>query len=116
MTRHNESNMQIACVKWFRCQYQDEIIFSIPNGGARNILTAKFLKAEGVLAGAADLQVLAARGNWNGLFIELKTTSGKQSDSQKNFENACTRNNYLYAICRSFEEFEKTVTDYLSLK
>ena len=50
-----EHRLQVACVRWFRLQHPNVLIFAIPNGGQRNVVTAKRLKDEGVVAGVADL-------------------------------------------------------------
>ena len=77
-----ESKLQILCVKWFRLQFPNVLIFSIPNGGQRSLITAKILKAEGTVSGVADLQILKAKKGYNGLFIEMKYGKGKQSENQ----------------------------------
>lgn len=77
-TEHQE---QVAFVEWFRLQFPGVMIFAIPNGGARNIVTAKKLKAEGVLPGVADLYILKWR-----LWIEMKRRKGGVlSKEQKEF-------------------------------
>ena len=68
--KHQESTIQTSCVKWFRLQYPNLIIYATPNGGSRNSIEAKRLKAEGVLAGVADLTVLLPHGKI--LYIEMK--------------------------------------------
>ena len=88
-------------------------MYAIPNGGKRNAVTGAILKSEGVLAGVADLFVARACGVWHGLYIEMKTERGRQSESQKAFECAVVREGYRYAVCRSFEDFEGVVRGYL---
>lgn len=110
--RHQESTLQIQCVRWFRYQYPSRTLFSIPNGGYRNEVTGAIMKAEGALAGVADLFVLHAAHGFNGLFIEMKTRSGRQSPSQKAFELKCNLEEYQYSVCHSFDEFQKVVNDY----
>lgn len=112
--RHLESKLQQYCVKWFRIQYPKVIIFAIPNGGFRNALEAKILRAEGVLSGVADLLVLKSNTVYNGLFIEMKNGKNKQTELQEHFEDYCTRNKYAYFVCRSFDEFKTIVETYLN--
>jgi hypothetical protein len=109
-----ESKLQSQCVKWFRLQYPNETIFAIPNGGQRNITTAKRLKDEGVLSGVADLFVLHGTWNFNGLFIEMKIGKGKQTESQIEFEQKAKSKHYKYVVCRSFEDFIYEVTKYFN--
>ena len=67
-------------------QFPNVLIFSIPNGGQRSLITAKILKAEGTVSGVADLQIMKAKHGYNGLFIEMKYGKGKQSENQINFQ------------------------------
>lgn len=114
--RHNESKLQINCVNWFKIQFPMYVLFAIPNGGARRLIEGKILKAEGVMAGVADLFLMYGNETYNGLFIEMKTEKGLQGDSQKNFEKKCKTFNYKYVICRSFEQFRTEITNYINNK
>lgn len=49
-----------------------EWLYAIPNGGARDRITAGRLKAEGVKSGVPDLCLPVARHGVHGLYIELK--------------------------------------------
>lgn len=114
--RHLESDIQIACVRWFRYQHPSvaPLLFAVPNGGARNAVTASILKAEGVVAGVADLLLLVPSGGWHGLAIEMKTPTGRQSESQRAWQRAVEGQGYRYAVCRSVEGFIETVEGYLA--
>ena len=82
--KHVESKLQIECIKWFRLQYRDKLIFAIPNGGRRGIIEATIMKKEGVLAGIPDLCIPVASFGYHALYIEMKTETGKLTESQKN--------------------------------
>lgn len=73
------------------------------------------MKAEGQLAGAADLWLSVPSGKWHGMYIEMKAGKGTQSEHQKAFQAANGRD-YLYTVCRTFDEFRNAVNDYLNLK
>jgi len=111
---HEESDIQQACIRWFDLVHPNKMLFAIPNGGKRGKREAGILKAEGVRAGVADLFLMQGNGYANGLFIEMKTDTGKQSEAQKAFEQLCFVQNYKYFICRSFDDFQKVITDYLN--
>ena len=102
-----ESILQTACVKWFRLQYPDLIIYAVPNGGSRNVREAQRLKAEGVLAGVADLVVLLPQGK--SLYIEMKVKGNRQTDNQKAFQGKAITLGHPYTVCYSFEEFKNAV-------
>ena len=110
---HIESKIQQSCVTWFRHQYPDYILFAIPNGGKRGKIEASIMKGEGVLAGVADLFFAMPSGVSHGLFIEIKTEKGRQSNSQKIFEEKALMIGYDYKICRSMDEFIIVINDYL---
>jgi hypothetical protein len=79
------------------------MIFSIPNGGTRNIMEAMTLKATGLLKGASDLIVILPNGKL--MFVELKQPKGIQSIDQKDFENRVKILGFEYHIIKSLEEF-----------
>lgn len=118
---NEESKLQQACVKWFRMQYScyNYLLFAVPNGGKRGVVTASILKSEGTLAGVADFFLAVPKITYeetttkHGLFIEMKTKEGSQSESQKEFQKKVELVGYQYTICRSVEEFIKTINDYL---
>ena len=125
-----EDKLQQACVTWFRLQYPDITIFSIPNGGSRNAIEAAKLKRTGTLAGVADWFVMkASRVNhvdvteegkyfdyddYNGCFIELKVGKNGQTDAQREFASKAMSAGYFYQVCRSFDEFKEVIENYLS--
>lgn len=113
--QHKESDTQIACVRWFRLQYPRlaRLLISIPNGGRRDIVTGKILKAEGAVAGASDLILLLRRGDFGCLCIEMKTRKGKQSDSQKAWQKVMESFGNKYVICRDVTSFINEINTYL---
>ena len=115
MRNHTESQLQKSCVMWFRLQYPKlrSLLFAVPNGGARSAVTGAILKAEGVLAGVADLLLLVPSREYHGLCIEMKTAKGRQSTTQKQWERAVTLQGYKYIVCRSFADFVEQIKGYL---
>lgn len=111
--KHQESSLQTACVRWFRCQYPNLIIYAVPNGGSRNVREAQRLKAEGVLAGVADLVVMLPKGK--SLYIEMKVKGNRQTDNQKEFQKKAITLGYIYAVCYTFEEFCSIINKEISI-
>ena len=105
--RHIEESIQVACVKWFRLQHPNLVIFAVPNGGSRNLYEAKNMKESGTLAGVADLVIVGNGGKV--LFVEMKAGKNKQEDSQVLFQNKVEKLGHKYIICRSKEQFMKEV-------
>ena len=112
--KQNESKLQQACVKWFRFAYPQLIIFSIPNGGSRNVIEAVRLKEEGLLAGVCDLFLPKPNQTKAGLFIEMKTPGNKPTLSQMDFIQKMRALGYTCEICYSFDDFRATVENYLA--
>lgn len=109
---NNEDLIQQKIVIWYKNEYQrfgKGLIFSIPNGGTRNVIEAKKLKATGMMAGVSDLIILH---NSKTLFVELKTETGKQSDKQIEFEKRVTDLGYKYKLIRNLKEFQSWITSH----
>lgn len=115
--RHIEENTQIACVKWFAYQYPEyyPYLHHSPNGGKRNAREAGRFKAMGVKPGFPDIAIYLFAEGCNGLFIEMKTGKGRQTEYQKEWQRMLTGQGCRYEVCRSFEEFKETVEDYIGL-
>jgi len=82
----SEHAEQAGFVAWFSQRYPGTLIFAIPNGGKRDIVTAKKLQMEGVTPGVPDLFVPA----WS-LWIEMKKPGGRLSEAQKDMIEYLTR-------------------------
>ncbi len=115
--RHLESRLQQSCVRWFDYQHYDykEILFAIPNGGARSGIEAAIMKGEGVRAGVADMILLLARDGFSSLCIEFKVGKGRQSLAQQTWQIAAESVGNKYCIVRSFEEFKKEIESYIGI-
>lgn len=112
-----EHQLQVACVRWFALEYPGlrGRLFAVPNGGKRSRKTAATLKEEGVVAGVSDLVLLRTSGRHGALLVEMKTVAGRQSESQKEWEKSVTKDGeYVYRVCRSLDDFIRTVRAYLS--
>jgi len=120
MTRYLEDKLQMACKYWFDCQYPAlaPLLHHSPNEGLlpRTARDGAKRKAMGVRAGFPDFILLVGASCYNFLAIELKTETGRQSQSQKEYQRAVeTRGGGRYVLCRSLEEFRHAVTSYLLL-
>lgn len=75
------------------------------------------MKAEGVTAGVSDLILLEARGGYGALCLEMKREAkeSRQSVSQREWQKVSERMGNRYVVCRTFEEFQKVVGEYMGL-
>jgi hypothetical protein len=115
MSRHLESKLQIACVRWYRYSFPEaaRLLIHVPNGGYRNATEAKRLMAEGVVAGVADLVLFVPRHGFHALFIELKVDKNKQSTLQKEWERVVKEQGYDYRVVYTLEQFINLINAYL---
>jgi hypothetical protein len=119
--KHEEHDLQCACVRWFRTQHPKKarLLFAIPNGAKlsgsplQRAKAWKRLEAEGAVSGAADLFLAIPSGDLAGLFIEMKTQRGRQSEKQAAFESAVIASGYGYAMPRTIENFMQIIASYL---
>lgn len=110
----SEDVLQKKCVNWFRVNYPAIAIHHSPNGGKRDLRTAANLKRLGVLAGFPDIFIIEPRGEFHGLFIELKNGSrGHVTIKQRAFIQYLKEKNYAAFVCYSFGEFQQIVNNYL---
>lgn len=116
----SESAIQKAIMQWAAIQEHNglpelKLLYHCPNGGYRNPKEASSFKKMGVKPGVPDLHLPVPKGIYAGLWIELKTQIGKQSEYQKEWEKELTNYGHLYKLCRSVDEAILAITDYLSL-
>ena len=97
--RNIEHNIQVAIVNYLRLN--KIFCFAVPNGGQRNVIVGRKLKDEGALAGVADLIILE---NGTCRFVEIKQDKGRQSESQKFFEQNVKECNMKYEVWRSIDD------------
>ena len=96
--------------------FEAGLLYAIPNGGARDAVTGARLKAEGVMAGVADLFLSIPNLQYHGLYIEMKTVKGTQSQAQRIFQQRVEAMGYRYAVVRSFDQFVAEIREYLNPK
>lgn len=113
--KRDEGYLQSECVKWFRLQYPkfDKLLFAVPNGGSRNLIEAKKLKGQGVVAGVSDLILFVQSWGYGALCIEMKFGKNKQTDNQKEWQKAVEEQGYKYVLCRTVDEFINEVKHYM---
>jgi hypothetical protein len=127
-----ESGHQRALMCWaalpdIAAQYPEFefLLFAIANGGSRGDseksrkIRGAALKAEGVKAGVADLMLAVRRGEYPGLYIEMKKPAsekgraGKPSDKQIKFKRAVQAQGYGWVCCVGWEAARDTIVEYM---
>lgn len=134
--RNDESQMQRALVKWWAMACRgfgvpELCLFSVPNGGNMDARRGSIMKAEGQRKGCPDLFLAVPQTDRNqgrsdnechaewlpdlhGLFLELKTKTGRLSPEQEVYHEILRKQEYAVHVCRTLEECIKTITEYLT--
>lgn len=98
--------------------------WSTPNGSVlagnkiQRIKQVNKLKSEGMLTGVADLSFMIPRGEYHGLFIEMKRSNGTESDvsePQKEFLDNMNEQGYFAVWCAGHEEAIRVIDEYMEL-
>lgn len=105
MTRsQDEYRFHMDCVRWLAAFAPEDVLwFHVPNGEKRDVITGAKLKRMGVVAGVSDL-IVVRRGL--SLFVEIKAEGGRQSESQRAFEQRVLEAGAAYVLVRNLREFE----------
>jgi hypothetical protein len=113
----SESQIQQSCIRWFQVTHpqlwKDGVLFHIANERKCTQWQGRKLKLEGVVKGVADLCLAVARKGFNALYIEMKKPGSYQEKEQKEWQSGVEKHGNRYVVCKSLDEFEKIVTDYL---
>lgn len=107
----------MSCKYWFDCQYPQYrlLLHHSPNEGIlmRHDRDGAKRKAMGMRAGFPDFIFLMPNSSYPFLAIELKTAKGRQSDHQKEYQQAVEMAGGKYVIIRSLDEFMEEIKSYL---
>lgn len=117
--RQLESQEQKKIVQWWalackRYKLPEKLLFAIPNGGRRDVVTGARLKAEGVRTGVPDMFLAFASNGFHGLFLELKAKGGRLSKEQKTFLEMANIAGYATAVPIGFIEAKDVIEKYLN--
>lgn len=118
----NEAQHQTQVFKWaaqtkVRSVYPElKLLHNVPNGGKRDPIEARHLKEQGVKKGVPDLHLPVARGVYHGLFIEMKTETGRPTSEQKWWLTELAAQGNFCMICKGWREAVKCLENYLQMK
>lgn len=81
------------------------MIFSVPNDSSNAVEQQRKVNT-GLLAGVSDLIMFIGKDVY---CIEVKTSTGRQSDKQKEWQNRVELLGHKYFLVRSLDEFKKII-------
>lgn len=115
----SEDTEQITVIQWsqYNVNHFPELkwLYHCPNGGSRNKQEAVKLKQMGVKAGVSDLCLPYPKGEYCGLYIEMKYGDNRQQSTQKEFLHDMAEAGHFVATCYSAEEAINVITEYCQL-
>ncbi len=111
----SEHDEQVALIRWAELSGIPELqlLFAIPNGGQRHPAVARKLRDEGLKPGVPDLCLPVARGNYHGLFIEMKVGKNKPTANQAQWISELRRQGYRVEVCYGYDEAMVMIENYL---
>jgi hypothetical protein len=109
----SESKHQQAVIQVIKLLPWGDLLFAIPNGGHRNKFTAVTLKKEGVTAGIPDMFLAYPRGEYHGLFIEMKFGKNKPTKMQAYYLDRFSKLGYMCIVCYDAEQAINEIMDYV---
>jgi hypothetical protein len=122
----SEDRLQQECVMWFKNTFRPirKLLYMNHNSGKKNIATATRDVAMGLTKGVPDLFLAIPMyqkeaGKWStvsicGLYIEMKTPSGKLSSDQTLLFAQLKSQGYRCEVVTSLEQFKAIILDYLA--
>lgn len=117
--RCSEESEQAALISWARFNavlYPDlNLLYHVPNGGARDKREGANLKRAGVLAGIPDLVLPVARHGYHHLYIEMKVEPNKPTKSQMEVMRRLKKNGSFVIVCYGAGEARKVINWYLGM-
>lgn len=114
MTEAQEQKFLFQWAGVSRQKYPElELLFHVPNGGRREAREAASLKKQGVKPGVPDLILPVARGEYFGLYIELKAGKNKPSTHQLEWIENLNQQGYFVKVCYGWIEASEVIINYL---
>lgn len=115
-TEHEE---QVALFQWAALHLWHEprleLLYAIPNGGARHPAVAAKLKVEGVKPGVPDVCLPVAAGSFHGLYVELKRLKGGTvQPEQTRWNLLLLRQGYRAVVARGWVEAARVICEHLN--
>lgn len=112
--KNEESQICQALYRWFFYQHR-KALDSYLRFEVRQTskIQQAILKSEGNKPGTSDILISAPRHGFSGLWLEVKTKTGRLSDFQIEFQKARERENYFCAVCYGIDHCKSVIDAYM---
>lgn len=117
----SENQHQMAVIKWsqqasIRKKWPElKLLFHVPNERNCTPQQGKMLKLMGVKRGVPDIFLPVPRGNYYGLWLEIKTETGRATGDQEWWGEQLMGRGYAWEVCHGWESAVRVLEWYLSL-
>ena len=110
----SERDEQIKLFQWFRLHpaLKRHAVY-IPNDGKRSPQLGAVYKKMGLRPGTSDIFIAVPRGQYHGLWIELKFGKNKPTPAQLQFLEDMRENNYKCEVIWGADAAIQFIEDYL---
>lgn len=108
---------QLTVIQWLEHTHPDlsQIIYHIPNERKQSVIWGYVMKFLGVTAGVPDLCLPYANNGFHGLYIEMKTKTGRATANQLRFIERLNENGYRAEIAQGADQAIDILKDYLGM-
>ena len=116
-----ETRHQINIIKWsqqpsIRSRWPElSLLYHIKNETTEGKERVAADRAMGVKKGVPDLCLPVPRGEYHGLYIELKSETGHASDAQEWWGEKLTGQGYFWEVCHGWQSAVRVLEWYMSL-
>jgi len=113
-TTESEDKIQHKCIMFFDAQYPQYRGLLYHNyNNPPNKVKGGILKGLGLKKGIPDLFFALPINGKHGLYIEMKTATGKLEKEQIKYQKLLAGVGYNWELCRSLDEFITVIETYL---
>lgn len=114
-----EDSLQKKCAEWLKkalkaAGLKQELFYHVPSEGVRKPQYRAKLKLMGFRAGISDVVLILKRGEYSGVYCELKKAKGSPSKDQKDFLDAVAEQGFLAVVINDFDTFVEVFNHYIN--
>ena len=116
-----ESKHQNAVIRWsqqpeIRSRWPElKLLYHIKNETTEGAKQVGIDRAMGVKKGVPDLHLPVARGQYHGLYIEMKAEKGRTNMEQEWWGHQLLEQGYMWEVCHGWQSAVRVLEWYLGL-
>lgn len=111
----NEADEQRQLIQYARGKPWGQFLFHVPNESVGGYGWMIRNRQMGMRKGVPDLMLPIPMHGYHGLFIEMKTKTGRLSEHQRRWIEALNKFGYLAVVAHGWEEAKCSILSYLQI-